>query len=116
MLQSALCGERVVTDIAAATAATLLEICVATHLPGMQAVLVWGVLAMLVMVKLGRGVQLIKRDLSGYKLARCNDGTDAAYYHSPVCYANCYCNGRFQSLILIVLKIFLSISSFFVKL
>merc|ERR1711892_501105 len=83
MGQSALCGERVVTDITATTAAALLEICVATHLPGMQAVLVWGVLAMLVLVKLGRGVQLIKRDLSGYKLARCNDGTAAAYYHSP---------------------------------
>eukprot|EP00090_Calanus_glacialis_P018040 TRINITY_DN2796_c0_g1_i5.p1 TRINITY_DN2796_c0_g1~~TRINITY_DN2796_c0_g1_i5.p1 ORF type:complete len:659 (-),score=174.49 TRINITY_DN2796_c0_g1_i5:130-2106(-) len=41
----------------------------------MQAILV------LAMCTLGSGVRLLKRDLSGYQLAKCNDGTPAAYYH-----------------------------------
>ena len=44
----------------------------------MQAILV------LAMCTLGSGVRLLKRDLSGYQLAKCNDGTPAAYYHDQV--------------------------------
>ena len=36
------------------------------------------------MFTLGSGVRLLKRDLSGYQLAKCNDGKPAAYYHDQV--------------------------------
>ena len=33
---------------------------------------------------LGYGVTLLRRDLTSYPLARCNDGSAAAYYHEKV--------------------------------
>ena len=51
----------------------------------MQAILV------LAMCTLGSGVRLLKRDLSGYQLAKCNDGTPAAYYHDQVGHVLVFC-------------------------
>ena len=36
------------------------------------------------MCTLGSEVTLLKRELSWYQLAKCNEGTPAAYYHDQV--------------------------------
>ena len=40
--------------------------------------------SVLTLANLGYGVMLIRRDLTSYPLARCSDGSAAAYYHEKV--------------------------------